>query len=78
MTAITHPLSELVRQAIRLSGLSPYSLSWQTGLSADIIRGFRDGTRDIRASSIDKIVHVLFPQGLELKHLDPSTSTISQ
>ncbi|HEX3639855.1 MAG TPA: hypothetical protein VHV10_01050 [Ktedonobacteraceae bacterium] len=59
-------LSQLVREAIQRSGLSAYSLSWKTGLHADAVREFIQGTRDLRISSIDKLVQAIYPQGLQL------------
>jgi len=61
--AISDSLSEVLRHAIRESGMTEYQIAKRAGISQIMISRFISGERDIRLATADKLAHAL---GLKL------------
>ena len=61
--ALSDPLSQALKQAIRESEMSEYQIAKRAGISQIMVSRFLSGERDIRLATADKLAHAL---GLKL------------
>jgi len=60
---LSDSLSEVLRQAIRESGMTVYQIAKRAGISQIMVSRFVSGERDIRLATADKVAHA---RGLKL------------